>query len=84
MTGSRKYVCQLSLLLTFSLLFCLPAAWAQLSTGTFTGIVTDQTGGVIPRATVTATNDDTGVAVSRPTNTAGIYTIADLLPGYYT
>ena len=84
MAELRRYVCRFSLLLAFCIFICLPAAHAQVATGTFTGVVTDPTGGVIPRATVTATNDNTGVAVSRLTNSAGLYTISALLPGFYT
>ena len=37
-------------------------AWAQTGTGTLTGAVRDSQGGVIPGATVTATNPATGAA----------------------
>jgi hypothetical protein len=60
-----------------------PLALAQVR-GSFTGIVSDPTGAVIPGATVTATNEATNVAVAGPTNSEGVYTIAGLLPGFYT
>ena len=61
----------------------LPSAFAQVR-GTFTGLVSDPTGAVIPGANVTATNEGTGVSTTRPTNSAGFYTIPDLQPGFYT
>lgn len=84
MTESGKHVCCLSLLLAFGILFCLPAAHAQVTSGTFTGTVTDQTGAVIPQALVTVTNEATGVSVAQSTNSAGLYTVLSLQPGFYT
>ena len=45
-----------------SLLMCLAASsgLAQTITGTITGTVTDASGAVVPQATVTATNTNTG------------------------
>jgi len=76
---SRQFI----LLLVISLCWLAPSALAQ-TRGTFTGSVTDPTGALIPGATVTATNEGTGVATARPTNAAGFYTIPDLQPGFYT
>jgi hypothetical protein len=60
------------------------SARAQATTGTFTGAVTDPTGAVVPNATVTVTNEATNVSASRTTGTEGLYTIPNLLPGFYT
>lgn len=51
--------------------------------GTITGTVVDAAQAVIPGATVTTTNVDTGVAHTYTTNTSGIYTAPFLLPGHY-
>jgi hypothetical protein len=59
------------------------AAPAQTITGSITGVVTDATGAVVPGATVAATNVDTGVTVTEPTNSAGIYNIRFLQIGRY-
>jgi hypothetical protein len=59
------------------------AASAQTITGSVSGIVTDATGAVVPGATVTATNVDTGVKVTDTTNSAGIYNIRFLQIGKY-
>ena len=60
-----------------------PAAFAQGTNASITGIISDASGGVIPNATVTATNTATGVARSVTTNEAGLYTISPLIPGSY-
>ena len=74
---------QVVTLILVSLCCLAPSALAQVR-GTFTGLVSDPTGAIIPGATVTATNEATGVATSRPTNGEGFYTIPDLQPGYYS
>jgi len=48
------------------------------------GTVTDSEEAAIPNATVTVTNDATGVSISRQTNGGGLYTISPILPGTYT
>lgn len=52
--------------------------------GGIQGTVTDTTGAVIPNATVTAKNIDTGVTATRQTTGAGLYTISPILPGTYS
>jgi len=68
------------LLLSFSL---APALRAQGLSG-ISGTVTDPSGGVVPGAKVTATNDATGVATHAVTSSAGTYNITDLIPGVYS
>jgi hypothetical protein len=48
------------------------------------GTVTDAAGAAIPNATVTVTNDATGVTLSRQTTGDGLYTVSPILPGTYT
>jgi hypothetical protein len=48
------------------------------------GTVVDATGAVIPNATVTATNNATGVSTTQVTSSAGLYTISPIIPGVYT
>ncbi len=71
-------------LLLVLLCWLATSALAQVTTGTFTGMVTDPSGAIIPKATVTATNEGTGVATVRPTNAEGLYNIPELTPGFYT
>jgi len=58
--------------------------FAQGTAGTITGVVTDPSGAVIPEATVTITNQGTGVDFHLTTNSAGVYSITSLIPGTYT
>ncbi len=48
------------------------------------GSVVDSTGASVPNATVTATNDATGVVTVRQSSSAGLYTISPIVPGTYT
>ena len=59
-----------------------PVVWAQ-SEATITGIVTDTTGGVIPGASVTILNAETGARRSILTNDAGRYEAPLLSAGTY-
>lgn len=54
-------------------------AAAQVNTGTILGTVTDATGATIPKATVTATNEETGFSRTAQTGEDGSYLIP-LLP----
>jgi outer membrane receptor protein involved in Fe transport len=59
-------------------------AAAQTITATVTGIVRDQSGGVLPGATVTATSADTGLEKTAVTEGEGRYVVPFLHPGTYT
>ena len=60
------------------------ATFGQRLDGTLRGTVSDPSGAVVLKAEVTATNQDTGVALKTETSTAGIYVFPDLLVGRYT
>lgn len=60
-----------------------PPARAQLSSGSITGTISDQSGAVLPAVAVTATNTATGVARSTLTNELGVYSFLSLPPGTY-
>jgi hypothetical protein len=55
------------------------AAYAQGTTSRITGAVTDQTGSAVPGATVTLTNEATGISYTTQSSSSGIYTF-DLIP----
>src|SRR5882724_12519346 len=57
--------------------------WAQ-TTGAILGEISDQSGAVIPSATVQATNADTGFAVAVKASSEGSYLIPLLPLGHYT
>ena len=61
----------------------LAMAQNQMS-ATAVGAVTDQTGAVVPNATVTLTNNATGVTLHGATNGDGAYYIPYVPPGTYT
>jgi hypothetical protein len=56
---------------------------AQKITGTISGVVSDPSGAVIPQATVTISNVDTGLIRTVTTNEMGEYTAPDLPNGNY-
>ena len=65
-------------------LLCLSLDVALAQTGgTITGEVKDQTGAMIPNATITATNTATNVARTTETNSSGMYSFPGLIPGTY-
>jgi hypothetical protein len=54
-----------------------------LTTGAISGLVLDQSGGVIPGATLTVSDLSTGFTRSTTSNASGQYTFPDLLPATY-
>ncbi len=56
---------------------------AQAPTGTITGVVTDESGAVIPNANVTITNKATGISRTAVTNADGLYSAPALAAGDY-
>jgi hypothetical protein len=57
---------------------------AQTTTGSIVGTVTDKTSAVVPTATVTVTNVDTGIATKTVTDTSGNYVVTPLPVGHYS
>ncbi|MGH9374538.1 MAG: carboxypeptidase-like regulatory domain-containing protein, partial [Terriglobia bacterium] len=68
-----------------ALVFCLAPVntYAQVVGATLTGTVSDPSGAVIPNASVAVKNVATGVVVSVVTNSAGLYSVPNLIPGTY-
>jgi hypothetical protein len=62
------------------ILFCSVALHAQ-DVASITGVVTDQTGAVLPGVDVTLENPQTGVKYTATTNSDGSYTINQVKPG---
>jgi len=65
-------------------LLWLGYASAQLSTASLNGTIQDQSGGVVPNATVVLTRTGTGVSLNTVTDSAGRYSFPILQPGVYT
>lgn len=72
--------------LSLAVLFALSAAvaWAQNSTSSVQGTVTDSTGAVIPESDVALTNNGTGVKLLTKSDSAGNYSFPTVAPGLYT
>lgn len=60
------------------------AVFAQTSTSSITGRIVDSKQAILPGATVTVTNEDTGVSQSQTTTDSGVYAFASLPVGTYT
>ena len=61
------------------------AVWGQASyTAQIRGVVTDQSGAVVPNATITITNDATGIPTVAHSDDRGQYILTGLRPAVYT
>jgi hypothetical protein len=78
-----KQLTTLWLCCTF-LIFGGVAAFPQTITGSIRGTVTDPSGAVVAAAHVTATNVETGVAMTTVSDRSGLYTFQFLTIGNYT
>ncbi len=82
---------QCRILRTSTLLLCLvllgasgSTLVAQTSFGSVNGTVTDPSGGVIPGAAVTLTNQQTNIKMEAVTNDDGVFRIVNVRPGPYS
>jgi hypothetical protein len=66
------------------ILFCAALLQAQTSTSQLSGTVRDSSGAVIAGATVTLTNEATGIVQKQSTTDAGVYAFPAILAGVYT
>ena len=80
MFDSKNYILIIALLLCLSVPLTVSA---QSDRGTITGIVSDSTGAVLPKASVTATNVSKGIISKTVTNEEGNYTVPLLPAGTY-
>ncbi len=70
-------------LIFFCVLAVAPFSGAQGVSGRITGTVVDSTEAAIANATVTVTNQDTGIAITTMTDSRGSYQANNLPPGNY-
>ena len=73
-------------ILAFGILAALtsiPATAQTAGAGSIAGTVTDSNRAIVPGASVTVTNIDTGVSHAYTTNTSGLYVAPFLQPGHY-
>src|SRR5713226_5703521 len=59
------------------------SAWAQKTSGTIAGTVTDDSGALVADAKVTVTSVQTEATRTSQTNSAGLFSFPDLNPGVY-
>jgi hypothetical protein len=83
-----KIPVRLHLLLALLLIASFQMAWvapakAQVAGATLSGLVTDDQGGPVANATISVKNAGTGVAREVTSNSDGIYSAPNLLPGEY-
>jgi len=69
--------------LIISLLAFVPAAVAQITSGTITGVVTDTSGAAVAGASVTIASTQTGSVRTATTNSEGNFSFPELSPGAY-
>lgn len=79
----RKLMVAASLLGIAVLAFSATPAFGQSTSGDIVGTVKDASGALITTATVTITNETTGVSVTAKTNSAGEFRAGNLLPAAY-
>jgi hypothetical protein len=75
---------KICVIMALLLLLVSGKAFAQGSTGTVLGTVTDSSGAVLPNVRITVTNTATNVSVKAVTSSAGDYSLSSLNPGSYS
>src|SRR6516225_10621929 len=70
-------------ILTLSIALLSQGAWAQATTGSIVGWVSDPSKAAIAGAQVVAVNQDTGVHYTNMTGSEGSYVLLNLPPGTY-
>jgi Carboxypeptidase regulatory-like domain/TonB dependent receptor len=78
----QSYARSLALLIFIGALFA-GSAYSQVLYGTLVGTIVDQSGAVVPNATVTATNKDTGQVYTDKADPEGRYNIPNVVAGTY-
>ena len=80
----RKFRHLVQAAMTIVVLACGISVHAQVTTGTVRGVVKDQTGAVVPAATVTITDPKTNTSQTAVSGSGGEYQFNNLLAGTYT
>lgn len=75
---------QKRLVLAAGILFCLTPLFAQFETSEVLGSVTDSSGAVVSKVTVTLTNQDTGIEAKTVSDESGQYDFFNVKIGHYT
>src|SRR3984893_12661108 len=83
LAGEPRFLALLSLALVVVALLFASQVRAQVSGATLSGTVNDPSGAVVPSAEVSARNTATGVTRQATADSAGFYSLPNLLPGDY-
>jgi hypothetical protein len=70
-------------MMLFSCLFAAVAAYSQVTGATLTGTVTDPSGATIPGAQISVKNNATGVMREVTSDSSGLYSVPNIIPGDY-
>jgi hypothetical protein len=84
MTSLLRNVFLIFWALTFSLICDHRSAAQSTYTAQLTGVVTDSSGAVVPRAKVILTDDATNIAINTRTDERGTYVLTGIRPAKYT
>ena len=79
----RKGALIFSFLLVAFCWVALQSAYGQSATATIFGTVKDVSGAIMPGASITVTNQSTGITRKTVTSSSGDYVVPQLLPGTY-
>ena len=64
-------------------LFSNPFLMAQTTMGTVSGVVSDPTGAIVPKAKVELRNENTNITATTESNNSGVYVFPNVQPGPY-
>ena len=84
MTSSIRFPIRLPISVFLAIWLLPNPAAGQVLYGSITGTITDSSGAAVPGATVTITNEETGLELTSFTGPAGTYTIRNVPGGTYT
>src|SRR3974377_1415701 len=74
---------RLSLIVAGVLILLSVTAWAQIYSGSVTGVVTDPSAAVVPGASITLVDQDKGFKFVATADASGHYLVRSLPPGTY-
>src|SRR5581483_3752671 len=80
----REHIMKRTAALLVGALLFLPALARAQAVGALAGVVTDESGAVMPGVTIDATNTATGIARTAVSGSDGYYAIPQVAPGTYT
>jgi len=83
MTGRKATMIRRVMVVAGLLILLSSTVWAQLYTGTVTGLVSDPSGAVVPGAQVQLTDEQKGYVFTATSDTSGSYLFRSVPPGTY-